>query len=68
MDFHTLAEAQVRDAVLLQQAQAKPLQVQRKLLALGVHVYCHISTPGGQWKIILPGTLLRNVVRWYHLA
>jgi hypothetical protein len=68
MDFQTLAEAQVRDAVLLQQAQTRPLQVQRKLLAPGVYVYCHIPTPGGPWKVILPGTLLRNVVRWYHLA
>jgi hypothetical protein len=62
MDFQTLAESQVRDAVLLQQVQAKPLQVQRKLFAPGIHVYCHISTPGGPWKVILPGTLLRNLV------
>jgi transposase InsO family protein len=68
MDYQTIAEAQVQDAVLLQQAQAKPLQVQRRLLAPGIHVYCYIATPGGQWKIYLPSSLLRNVVRWYHFA
>jgi transposase InsO family protein len=68
MDYMTIAEAQVRDAVLLQQSQAKPLQVQRRILAPGTYVYCYTAAPGGQWKIYLPSTLLRDVVRWYHLA
>jgi hypothetical protein len=68
MDLQTIAEARLQDAVLLQQAQAKPQQVQRRLLAPGTLDYCFITTPGGPWKIYLPGTLLQNVVRWYHLA
>ncbi len=57
MDYQTIAEAQVQDAALLQQAQAKPLQVQRRLLAPGIHVYCYIASPGGPWKIFLPTNL-----------
>jgi transposase InsO family protein len=68
MDYPTIAETQLQDAVLLQQAQATPQKVQRRLLAPGTLVYCYITTPGGPWKIYLPGNLLKNVVRWYHLA
>jgi transposase InsO family protein len=68
MDYQTIAEAQAQDAVLLQQARAKPFQVRQRLLAPGIQVYCYSAIPGGPWKIYLPAILLRNVVRWYHLA
>jgi hypothetical protein len=68
MDYHKIAEAQLQDAALLQQAQSQPQRVQQRLLAAGTQLYCYIATPCGPWKIYLPTNLLQDTVRWYHLA
>jgi transposase InsO family protein len=68
MDYKTIADAQQRDAVLIQQSQSQPQKVQRRLLAPDTQVYVYITTPGGPWKIYLPTELLQDTVRWYHLA
>jgi hypothetical protein len=67
MDYQTIAEAQSQDAALLQQSQSQPHKVQRRNYD-GTPLLCHISSPGGPWKIYLPINLLQEVVRWYHLA
>ena len=68
MDYQTIAEAQMQDATLLQQRQTQPQKVQQRLLATVTQAYCYTATPGGPWKIYLPGNLLQDTVRWYHLA
>jgi hypothetical protein len=68
MDYHTIAQAQMQDAALLQQSQSQPLKVIQKLLAPNTSVYCYVPSPGAPWKIYLPTGLLNNIVRWYHLA
>ncbi|KAG7346017.1 reverse transcriptase RNA-dependent DNA polymerase [Nitzschia inconspicua] len=68
LDYKTIAEAQSRDAALQAEAQSQPMRIQKKLLAPGTEVFCHAQTIGGPWKIYLPTSLLRDTVRWYHLA
>jgi transposase InsO family protein len=68
MDFDTIAQAQAQDAALLAQAQTEPLRIRRRLRAPGIHIYCYSAVPGGPEKIILPDSLLKDIVRWYHLA
>jgi Integrase zinc binding domain len=68
MDFETIAQAQAQDAALLVQIQAEPLRIRQRARAPGINLYCYSATPGGLEKIILPDSLLKDTVRWYHLA
>jgi transposase InsO family protein len=68
LDFQNIAQAQTEDAGLLQERQSRPQHFQRRPYAPGVQLYCFVPTPGGAGHIYLPANLLRNSVRWYHLA
>jgi transposase InsO family protein len=68
LDYQVIAQAQVQDATLLRQRQAQPLTIQQRLYAPGTSLYCYVATPGGEGKIYLPDCLLKDTVRWYHLA
>jgi len=68
LDLQTIAQAQERDANLMQLKARHPLQYVDQLLAPDVHVCCYEKQPQDPLRIYLPDELLVTAVRWYHLA
>jgi transposase InsO family protein len=68
MDYQTIADAQMRDAHLIQLAQEQPTRYAQQMLAPDIEVYCYTPQGNGPWKICIPTELLDGIVRWYHLA
>lgn len=68
LDYKTIAEAQARDAELVELQAQHPAKFIQQMLAPDTMVYCFIKEPNAPWKIYLPNELLDDAVRFYHLA
>jgi hypothetical protein len=68
LTYENIAEAQARDAELLQFIANEPNKFVPQMLSPNISVYCYVRQPNEPWKIYLPTELLDSAIRWYHLA
>jgi hypothetical protein len=68
LDYKTISKAQAEDAPLVRLRETKPQWFAQQLLAPETQVVCYMPTDNAPWKIYLPMQLLKDAVKWYHLA
>lgn len=65
LDYNIIAEHQTRDHELQQKLNVQP-DLYQETVFQGINLICHLPQRNMTWKIVIPVTLLPQVIRWYH--